>query len=170
VSWSFFPARPPIHGGLFEEQSLEVQARTHARCLQFVLILPDGSKSLIPPIGQISRLLPLNHEILRSLAHGTTCWVFAASSMPACTALPTCQQDLGQARRAMPQLSRNFTDILIPETCPSEQFDGRQRRVVIETLARLLVKATRNKFSKPTNECFQRLPIPDGTTLRPRLA
>ena len=24
----------------------------------------------------------------------------------------------------MPQLSRNFTDILIPETCPSEQFEA----------------------------------------------
>ena len=41
----------------------------------------------------------------------------------------------------MPQLILNFTDIPIPETCLWEQLDDDQKRIVIETLARLLVKA-----------------------------
>jgi predicted Fe-S protein YdhL (DUF1289 family) len=45
----------------------------------------------------------------------------------------------------MPQLNLNFTDIPVPETCLWEQFDEERKRTVIETLARLLVKATRNK-------------------------
>ena len=40
----------------------------------------------------------------------------------------------------MPQLNLNFIDIPIPETCLWEQFDDEQKRVVIETLTRLLVK------------------------------
>ena len=43
----------------------------------------------------------------------------------------------------MPQLILNFNDIPIPETHLWDQFDDEQRRIVIETLARLLVKATR---------------------------
>ena len=43
----------------------------------------------------------------------------------------------------MPQLNLNFNDIPIPETHLWEQFNDEQRRVVIETLSRLLVKATR---------------------------
>jgi predicted Fe-S protein YdhL (DUF1289 family) len=43
----------------------------------------------------------------------------------------------------MPQLILNFTDIPIPETCLWEQLSDEQKRIVIETLARLLVKATR---------------------------
>jgi len=42
----------------------------------------------------------------------------------------------------MPQLNLNFTDIPIPETHLWEQFDDAQKRVVLETLVRLLVKAT----------------------------
>ena len=42
----------------------------------------------------------------------------------------------------MPQLNLNFTDIPIPETCLWEQFDDVQKRLVIETLTRLLVKLT----------------------------
>ena len=42
----------------------------------------------------------------------------------------------------MPQLNLNFSDIPIPETCLWEQFDDEQKRIVIETLARLLAKAT----------------------------
>lgn len=41
----------------------------------------------------------------------------------------------------MPQLILNFIDIPIPETCLWEQLDDDQKRIVIETLARLLVKA-----------------------------
>jgi len=40
----------------------------------------------------------------------------------------------------MPQLSLNFIDIPIPETHLWEQFDDAQKRVVLETLVRLLVK------------------------------
>jgi hypothetical protein len=52
----------------------------------------------------------------------------------------------------MPQLNLNFNDIPIPETCLWEQFDEEQKRVVIETLARLLVKTTRNKHQEQTND------------------
>ena len=40
----------------------------------------------------------------------------------------------------MSQLNLNFIDIPIPETCLWEQFDDEQKRIVIETLTRLLVK------------------------------
>jgi hypothetical protein len=42
----------------------------------------------------------------------------------------------------MPQLNLNFNDIPIPETHLWEQFDEDQKRVLIETLVRLFVKAT----------------------------
>jgi len=42
----------------------------------------------------------------------------------------------------MPQLNLNFNDIPIPETHLWEQFDEDPKRVVIETLVRLLVRAT----------------------------
>jgi predicted Fe-S protein YdhL (DUF1289 family) len=45
----------------------------------------------------------------------------------------------------MPQLNLNFQDIPMPETHLWEQFDDAQKQVVIELLARLLVKATRNQ-------------------------
>ena len=45
----------------------------------------------------------------------------------------------------MPQLNLNFNDVPIPETHLWEQFDEDQKRVVIETLVRLLVKATRRQ-------------------------
>jgi len=38
----------------------------------------------------------------------------------------------------MPQLILNFNDVPIPETHLWEQFDDEQKRIVIETLARLL--------------------------------
>jgi hypothetical protein len=41
----------------------------------------------------------------------------------------------------MPQLNLNFTDIPIPETCLWEQFEDQQKRILVETLARLLLKA-----------------------------
>jgi hypothetical protein len=52
----------------------------------------------------------------------------------------------------MPQLNLNFNDISIPETHLWEQVDENQKRVVIETLVRLLVKATRNKHQEQTND------------------
>lgn len=53
----------------------------------------------------------------------------------------------------MPQLNLNFTDIPIAETCLWEQFDDEQRRTVIETLARLMTKATRaDKHQEQTND------------------
>ena len=50
----------------------------------------------------------------------------------------------------MPQLILNFIDIPIPETCLWEQLDDDQKRIVIETLARLLVKATGDKHQEQT--------------------
>jgi predicted Fe-S protein YdhL (DUF1289 family) len=44
----------------------------------------------------------------------------------------------------MPQLNLNFTDIPIPETCLWEQFEDQQKQMVIETLARLLLKAAQD--------------------------
>ena len=52
----------------------------------------------------------------------------------------------------MSQLNLNFIDIPIPETCLWEQFDDEQKRIVIETLARLLVKAARDKNREQTND------------------
>jgi predicted Fe-S protein YdhL (DUF1289 family) len=52
----------------------------------------------------------------------------------------------------MSQLNLNFTDIPIPETCLWEQLDDQQRRIVIETLARLLVKATRDEHQEQAND------------------
>jgi len=52
----------------------------------------------------------------------------------------------------MPQLNLNFTEIPIPETCLWEQLDDAQKRIVIETLTRLLVKATHDEHQEQTNE------------------
>ncbi len=52
----------------------------------------------------------------------------------------------------MPQLNLNFTDIPIPETHLWEQFDDEQKRIIIETLARLLVKATEDSHQEQTND------------------
>ena len=51
----------------------------------------------------------------------------------------------------MPQLNLNFIDIPIPETCLWEQLDDKQKRIVIETLARLLVKATADQHQEQSN-------------------
>jgi predicted Fe-S protein YdhL (DUF1289 family) len=51
----------------------------------------------------------------------------------------------------MSQLILNFIDIPIPETCLWEQLDDDQKRIVIETLARLLVKATVDKQREQTS-------------------
>jgi hypothetical protein len=45
----------------------------------------------------------------------------------------------------MPQLTLNFTDIPLPETHLWEQFDDEQKRIVIEILSRLFVKATQRQ-------------------------
>jgi hypothetical protein len=52
----------------------------------------------------------------------------------------------------MPQLNLNFEDITIPETCLWEQFDDEQKRIVVETLARLLIKATQDRHQEQTND------------------
>ena len=52
----------------------------------------------------------------------------------------------------MPQLNLNFTDIPIPETHLWEQFDNEQKRIVIETLARLLLKAGCDKHQEQTDD------------------
>jgi hypothetical protein len=52
----------------------------------------------------------------------------------------------------MPQLNLNFNDIPIPETCLWEQFDEEGKRTILETLARLLVKAARLNNQEQTND------------------
>ncbi len=53
----------------------------------------------------------------------------------------------------MPQLNLNFLEIPIPETCLWEQFDDEQKRIVVETLTRLLVKlAQANSQPEQTQE------------------
>ena len=52
----------------------------------------------------------------------------------------------------MPQLNLSFNEIPIPETHLWEQFDDEQKRIVIETLARLLVQASRNQHQEQTND------------------
>ena len=52
----------------------------------------------------------------------------------------------------MPQLNLNFNDIPIPETHLWEQFDDEQKRIVIETLARLLHQATRDQRLEQTDD------------------
>jgi hypothetical protein len=53
----------------------------------------------------------------------------------------------------MPQLNLNFTDIPIPETHLWEQLDDQQKRIVIETLARLMTNATRtDQRQEQTND------------------
>jgi predicted Fe-S protein YdhL (DUF1289 family) len=53
----------------------------------------------------------------------------------------------------MPQLNLNFLEIPIPEACLWEQFDDEEKRLVIETLTRLLVKLTQaNNQEEQTRE------------------
>jgi hypothetical protein len=52
----------------------------------------------------------------------------------------------------MPQLNLNFNDIPIPETRLWERFDEDQKRVLIETLVRLLVKATADRRQEQIND------------------
>jgi len=52
----------------------------------------------------------------------------------------------------MPQLNLSFNDIPIPETCLWEQLDDQQKRIVIETLARLLVQATGDRHQEQSND------------------
>jgi len=52
----------------------------------------------------------------------------------------------------MPQLNLKFHNIPILETHLWEQFDDQQKRAVIETLSRLLVKATQANQQEPTND------------------
>ena len=52
----------------------------------------------------------------------------------------------------MPQLNLNLLDIPIPETCLWEQFDDEQKRLVIETLTRLVVKLTQASNQEQTQE------------------
>ena len=60
--------------------------------LQFVLILPDGSKSLIPADWtDFNTISCAPQALFRSSARWMTSCVFAALSMRSCAAPPTCQ-------------------------------------------------------------------------------
>jgi hypothetical protein len=52
----------------------------------------------------------------------------------------------------MPQLNLSFIEIPLLETCLWEQFDDTQKRIVLETLVRLLVKATRQQHQEQSND------------------
>jgi hypothetical protein len=53
----------------------------------------------------------------------------------------------------MPQLNLNFTDLPIQETCLWDQLDDEPKRIVIEALARLLLKAaTASQHQEHTND------------------
>jgi hypothetical protein len=53
----------------------------------------------------------------------------------------------------MPQLNLNFTDIPIPETHLWEQLDDERKRIVVETLARLMTNASRtDQRQEQTND------------------
>jgi len=52
----------------------------------------------------------------------------------------------------MPQLNLNFNDIPIPEMHLWEQFDDQQKRIIIEIVSRLLVKATRRQPQEQTDD------------------
>ena len=52
----------------------------------------------------------------------------------------------------MPQLNLNFHDMPIPETHLWDEFDEDQRHAVIQTLVRLLVKASRGNPQEPTHD------------------
>jgi hypothetical protein len=66
-------------------------------------------------------------------------------------ALPR-QERLVDTRRAMTQLKLNFIDIPIPETCLWDQFDDEQKQIVVEALARLLLKATSGAEQEQIND------------------
>jgi hypothetical protein len=59
------------------------------------------------------------------------------------TGPPTRRPGPFDRRRAMPQLNLNFTDIPISETCLWEQLNDEQKQIVVDALARLMVKATK---------------------------
>jgi hypothetical protein len=53
----------------------------------------------------------------------------------------------------MSQLYLKFSDIPVPEELVWEQVDGEQKQIVVEALARLIVKATRaGKHQEPAND------------------
>ncbi len=103
--------------------------------LQFVLILPDGSKSLVPADWTDFK---------------------TASGTPQAPLLAGSLDDLLRLRRLTDALLRRPADLPvrspIPETCLWEQLDDQQKRIVIETLARLLVQATSDKQQEQTND------------------
>jgi hypothetical protein len=52
----------------------------------------------------------------------------------------------------MTQLNLIFIDLPLPESCLGEQFEAEQKRLVVETLARLLLKATIGTGQEPSND------------------
>ena len=52
----------------------------------------------------------------------------------------------------MPQLYLTFIDIPIPQTHLWEQFNNEQKRILIETLARLLLQAARDQSLEESHD------------------
>ena len=120
--------------------------------LQFVLFLPDGSKSLIP--ADWTDFKP-------------------AACAPQTPVLVGSQDDLLRLRGLVDALLRRSAELPVisgavqeshaatdselqrrPDSgdAPMEQFDDEQKRIVIETLARLLVQSTRDQHQEQTND------------------
>jgi len=110
--------------------------------LYFVLILPDGSKSLIPaawtdfdstapPWASPSRGFSGDLLHLRSLVDALLGRTVVSA--------PSVADQESHATTALKFLD----DLPLPETCLWEQIDDERKRLVVETLARLMTKATR---------------------------
>ncbi len=120
--------------------------------LQFVLILPDGSKSLIPAdwtdfnstsdASQAPDLVGSLDDLLR-LRRLVDALLRRAADVPVTS---------GAAQESHAATESQLHRHPLPETCLWEQLDDEQKRIVIENLARLLVKATRDRNQEQTND------------------
>jgi hypothetical protein len=118
--------------------------------LQFVLTLPDGSKSLVPAdwtdfkankpsvallIGSPDDLLRLRDLVDALLRRATNLPVISGAS-----------QENHAATESELHRHPDSRDV------PLGKLDDEQKRTVIETLTRLLVKATRDEHQEQTND------------------
>ena len=133
----------------FEGQSLEVlrQARMPAG-LQFVLILPDGSKSLIPADWtdfKVASCVPPSAQLIGSLDDLLRLRGLTDALLHRASGLPVTSGASQEAHAATEsELHRHSR----PGTCLWEQFDDEPKRLVVEALARLLTKASQGQHQE----------------------